>query len=376
MKKKSSEKLNNFDFQFFAIVMSLLIFGLIMVFSASSASAHHFQKNALYFIERQGIYAVIGIIGMLYISKVDYKKIQAMTPMLLTISLVLVILVLIPGIGKVINGARRWLGVGSLTIQPSEIVKYTLPLFLAHCLSLRKEPISTVKEFIPFLALVGVFAGLILLEPHMSGAIVVAFVGMIVLIIGGTKLIYFVVPFMAALPIGIALIVSSPYRLKRITTFMNPEADMLGDGYQIVQSLYAIGSGGFFGLGLGQSRQKFLYIPEPHNDFIFSIICEELGFIGAIFVILLFALLIKRGLYIAINAPDKFSCLAVSGIILLIAFQVIINILVVTSSIPVTGMPLPFFSYGGSALVFTLLGMGFILNVSRNLKDSKSGKSI
>ena len=376
MKKIQNEKLNNFDFQFFAIVMSLLIFGLIMVFSASSASAHHFQKNALYFIQRQGIYAVIGVAGMFYISRLDYKKIQALTPVMLIVSLVLVILVLIPGIGKVVNGARRWLGVGSLTIQPSEIVKYTLPLFLAHCLAMRKNPINTVKEFVPFMLLIVVFAGLILLEPHMSGAIVVGFVGIIVLIIGGTKLRYFLVPFMTALPIGIALIVSSPYRLKRITTFMNPEADMLGDGYQIVQSLYAIGSGGLFGLGLGQSRQKFLYIPEPHNDFIFSIICEELGFVGALFVILLFALLIKRGIHIASNAPDRFSCLAVSGIILLIAFQVIINILVVTSSIPVTGMPLPFFSYGGSALVFTLLGMGFILNVSRNLKDSKSNDSI
>jgi len=376
MKRKKGENLKNFDFQFFAIVMSLLIFGLIMVFSASSASAHHFQKNALFFIERQGMWAAAGVVGMLWISKTDYKKIQAMTPLMLVISLGMILIVLIPGIGKSINGARRWLGVGPLTIQPSEIVKYTLPLFLAHCLSVRKEPISTVKEFIPFLLLIVAFAGIIILEPHMSGAIVVGFVGVIVLIIGGTKLRYFFVPALVALPIGISLIVSSPYRLKRITTFMNPEADMLGDGYQIVQSLYAIGSGGFFGLGLGQSRQKFLYIPEPHNDFIFSIICEELGFIGACFVILLFALLIKRGLYIAMNAPDKFSCLAVSGIILLIAFQVIINILVVTSSIPVTGMPLPFFSYGGSALVFTLLGMGFILNVSRNLKDSKTNDSI
>ena len=376
MNSKQTKKLNNFDFQFFAIVMSLLIFGLIMVFSASSASAHHFQKNALYFIQRQGIYAVIGVIVMLAISKMDYKKIQAMTPMMLIVSLALVLLVLIPGIGKVVNGARRWLGVGSLTIQPSEIVKYTLPLFLAHCLSTRKQPISTVKEFVPFILLIGVFSLLILLEPHMSGAIVVGFVGMIVLIIGGTKLSYFIVPFLCALPVGILLIVNSPYRLKRITSFMHPELDMLGDSYQIVQSLYAIGSGGFFGLGLGQSRQKFLYIPEPHNDFIFSIICEELGFIGAIFVLLLFALLIKRGLHIAMNAPDKFSCLAVSGIVLLIAFQVVINILVVTSSIPVTGMPLPFFSYGGSALVFTLMGMGFILNISRHLKDSKSTDSI
>lgn len=345
--------------------MSLLIFGLIMVFSASSASAHHFQNNALYFIIRQGIYAIFGLIGMYFVARMDYKKIQSLSPLFLLVSLILILLVLIPGIGKVSNGARRWLGVGSFTIQPSEIVKYSLPLFLAHSLSSRKNPINTLRDFIPYTLIVVLFAGLILLEPHMSGAIVVGFVGMMVLLLGGAKIRYFVTMILAAIPVGAALIMSSPYRLKRITAFMNPEADMLGDSYQIVQSLYAIGSGGFFGLGLGQSRQKFLYIPEPHNDFIFSIICEELGFVGALLVIVLFALLIRRAIHIAINAPDKFSSLAVSAIISLIAFQVIVNILVVTSSIPVTGMPLPFFSYGGSALFFNLIGMGFILNISR-----------
>lgn len=376
MKENNSKNLKSFDFKFFAIVMSLLIFGLIMVFSASSASAHHFQKNALYFIQKQGIYAAIGVAGMLYISKTDYKKIQAMTPAMLVISLALVLLVLIPGIGRVVNGARRWIGVGPLTIQPSEIVKYTLPLFIAHCISSSNNPLSKVKDMVPFLILTVIFASLIYFEPHMSGAIVVCFVGIIVLIIGGASIWYFVLPALTASPFLLWIITSSPYRMQRITAFLDPEADMLGSGYQIVQSLYAIGSGGLFGLGLGQSRQKFLYIPEPHNDFIFSIICEELGFVGACFVIILFVLLIKRGLYIASNAPDRFSCLSVSAIILLIAFQVIINILVVTSSIPVTGMPLPFFSYGGSALIFTLLGMGFILNVSRYSKDSISDKSI
>ncbi len=336
-----------------------------MVFSASSASAHHFQNNALYFIIRQGIYAIFGLIGMYFVAKMDYKKIQALSPLFLFISFILILLVLIPGVGKVSNGARRWLGIGSFTIQPSEIVKYSLPLFLAHSLSSRKNPINTLRDFIPYTLIVVLFAGIILLEPHMSGAIVVGFVGMMVLLLGGAKIRYFVTMLLAVIPVGVALILSSPYRLKRITAFMNPEADMLGDSYQIVQSLYAIGSGGFFGLGLGQSRQKFLYIPEPHNDFIFSIICEELGFVGALLVIVLFVLLIRRAIYIAINAPDKFSSLTVSAIISLIAFQVIVNILVVTSSIPVTGMPLPFFSYGGSALFFNLIGMGFILNISR-----------
>lgn len=359
-----NKKPNKMDYSFLLIVFALLSYGLIMVFSASSATAHYQYGDAYYFVKRQFIWAVIGVGIMFAISRISIKTIYKYSVQLMVASIVLLVAVLIIGIE--VKGAKRWIGFGSFSFQPSEIAKFAIIVFLARCLTTNKDALKTFSRgFLPYVIIIGFLAGLVFLEPHFSGAMVIALTGFVVLWAAGARFWHFGAIAGAVVPvIGIAM-VSASYRLARVTTFLDPFKDTSGDGWQIVQSLYAIGSGGFFGLGLGQSRQKFLYLPEPQNDFIFSIICEELGFIGALLVIALFVILIWKGIKIAINAPDKFSSLTVIGIISLIAIQAIFNIAVVTSSIPATGMPLPFFSYGGTSLVFILAEMGVVLSVSR-----------
>lgn len=351
------------DFSFLIIVLMLVIYGLIMVFSASSASAHHYQGDTLYFIKRQLIWAVLGVIAMIVISNIPYKVVKKLAFPIFAVSVVC--LALVPIIGKEINGAKRWLGFGSLGFQPSELAKFAMIIFLSKLLADNRFDLNNVKGFWTYLCIIGGIALIILIEPHLSGAMVVALTSVVILYMAGAKGKHLgtLLP-MGAGALAVAIIIE-PYRMKRFTTFLNPFADTLGDGWQVVQSLYAIGSGGLFGLGLGQSRQKFLYIPEPHNDFIFSIICEELGFVGAVFTILLFVMLIWRGIRISILAPDKFSSLLSGGIMSLVAIQVLMNIAVVTSSMPATGVPLPFFSYGGTSLLFMLASMGVMLNISR-----------
>lgn len=358
------QKLNKMDYSFLLVVFAILAFGLIMVFSASSATAHYQYGDAYYFIKRQFIWSLIGIGVMFLISRIPYKIFFKYTLHLMAITVFLLIAVLI--FGTEVKGARRWLGIGPVSFQPSEIAKLAIILFLARSLSTNKEALKTfTKGFIPYVVIIGFVALLIFLEPHFSGAMVVALTGFIVMWAAGAKFSHFAMVGAAGLPVVAIAALSASYRLARVTTFLDPFKDASGDGWQIIQSLYAIGSGSFFGLGLGQSRQKFLYLPEPQNDFIFSIICEELGFIGALLVIALFALLIWKGVKIALNAPDRFSSLVVIGIISLIAVQAVLNIAVVTSSIPATGMPLPFFSYGGTSLVFILAEMGIVLSISR-----------
>ncbi len=364
---KKIKKTKNIDYTFLAVVIMLLAYGLIMMFSASSATAHYRMDDTFYFIKRQALWAVIGLAGMYVVSKIPYKVYYKLALPLLGIAGVLLLLVLTP-LGVESNGAQRWLGFGSFTFQPSEIAKFAIIIFLAKSLSDNKDMLEKFwSGFVIYLGVVGIIAGLVLLEPHMSGAMIIAGIGLVMLFAAGAKLSHI----FALLPVGAlgvaAMIIAAPYRMKRFTAFLDPFADPLETGFQAVQSLYAIGSGGLFGLGLGQSRQKFLYLPEPQNDFIFSIICEELGFFGALLVIILFAVLIWKGIQIAINAPDAFSSLLVTGITAMIGIQVVLNIAVVTSSIPNTGVPLPFFSYGGTSLCFVLCGMGIILNVTRHI---------
>ncbi len=361
-------KLKNIDYTFLAVVIMLLAYGLIMVFSASSASAHYRMNDTFYFIKRQFLWAVLGLVGMYVFSVIPYKVYYKFALPALGVSAILLILVLTP-LGVEVNGASRWLGFSVFTFQPSEIAKFTLIIFLAKSLADNSDMLDKFwGGFVIYLAVIGIVAGLVLLEPHMSGAMVIGGVGVVMLFAAGAKIKHF----LYLLPVGAAgvagMIIVAPYRLARFKTFLDPFSDMLGDGFQIVQSLYAIGSGGLFGLGLGQSRQKFLYLPEPQNDFIFSIICEELGFFGALLVVILFVVLIWKGIQIAMHAPDAFSSLLVTGITALIGIQVVLNIAVVTSSMPATGIPLPFFSYGGTSLFIILCGMGIILNVTRNIK--------
>lgn len=358
------KKVNKMDHSFLLVVFALLVYGLIMVFSASSAAAHYQYGDAYYFIKRQFIWAVLGIGIMFAVSRIPYKTIYKYAIHIMAISVVLLIAVLL--FGTQVKGARRWLGFGFISFQPSEIAKFAIIVFLARSLATNKDALKTFKQgFIPYVIIIGIVAGLVFLEPHFSGAMVIGLTGVIMVWAAGAKIAHFLYVGAVALPVLWFAAMGADYRADRVTTFLDPFKDVTGDGWQIIQSLYAIGSGGFFGLGLGQSRQKFLYLPEPQNDFIFSVICEELGFVGALLVVVLFVILIWKGIKIAINAPDKFSSLTVIGIIGLIAVQAVLNIAVVTSSMPATGMPLPFFSYGGTSLVFILAEMGVVLSISR-----------
>ncbi|MCL2740025.1 MAG: putative lipid II flippase FtsW [Oscillospiraceae bacterium] len=340
-----------------------------MVFSSSSEAARAKFSNPYYFIQRQGLWALISLCAMFFFSVFNYKVLKKLATPVLIISIILLIVVLI--FGTDVNNAKRWINLGFFSVQPSEITKIAVILFFASSLTAMR---SKLKNFLhglcPYLLVLLVIAGLVIIEPHLSATIVIVLIGCIMLLIAGAKMKHFI---LLAIPAACALVVAiftAEYRLKRITSFLDPFADKLGDGWQIIQSLYAISSGGIFGLGLGQSRQKFLYIPEPQNDFIFSITAEELGLLGAILIIGLFTFLIYRGIRIAITAPDTFSALLATGIIAKIAVETVINIAVVTSSMPVTGMPLPFFSYGGTTLLINMSAMGILLNISRYCKTS------
>ena len=351
------------DAYFMVTVFILLAFGLIMVYSASSASAYHQFGDNFFYMRKQLIWGGLGIFGLFFFANFNYHKLSKLSLPILIGSIIL--LALVPIVGVSVNGARRWLGIGQLTFQPSEVAKYAIVIFFSFSLSKNYESLKKFKGLLPYLGLIGIYAVLLMLEPHFSGTLLIAVTALFILFSAGARIWHFILLFFPVAAGGAALVIAEPYRWARVTAFMDPFADLQGDGWQTVQSLFAIGSGGLFGVGLGQSRQKFLYLPEPQNDFIFSVLCEELGWIGAILVIGLFVFLIWRGFKIASKAPDLFGTLLATGIITLIAVQALVNIAVVTSSMPVTGMPLPFFSAGGSVLTFTLMGMGIMLNISK-----------
>lgn len=366
VKQKKRMNMGSIDLPFLILVFCLLGFGLVMVCSASYVSAYYRYGDSFYFIKRQAIWALVGIAAMFFFAFVDYRRIKKYVHVILIIALVMVILVLIPKIGIDVNGARRWLGIGPVRVQPSEIAKLAVIVFLASYISANQEKMGKFKQgLLPALAVLMVFVGLVLVETHFSGAILIMSVGVIMLFIGGAS-IKTLGGFGLAGVSGLAfLILCTDYATSRVTTWLHPFDDPKGSGFQVVQSLYAIGSGGLLGLGLGQSRQKHLYIPEPQNDYIFSITCEELGFIGALVVILLFVLLIWRGFTIAFHTQDVFGSMLVIGITSHVAVQTILNIAVVTNAIPSTGIGLPFFSYGGTALSILMVEMGIVLSVSR-----------
>lgn len=356
------------DFGFLFTVITLLAVGLLMVFSASYPYAYYYFGDGLYFIKRQVIWAGLGAIAMAFTANFDYRKYKNLAFPILVISFVLLLAVLVVGIN--LNGAKRWLGVGGLTFQPSEVAKIALIIYFAAGLSEIKEKITSFKYLFRYLFVLVIFMGLLLLEPHFSICIIIGLTLVVVLLVAGARIRHFMLLALPVLAAGVCIIATEPYRLKRWTTFLDPFSDALGAGWQVIQSLYAIGSGGLFGVGFGNSRQKFLYVSEPQNDFIFAIVCEELGWIGAIAILILFGTLLWRGMKIAINAPDTFGSLLVTGITALVGVQVVLNIAVVTSSIPTTGIPLPFFSAGGSSLLFLMASMGIILNVSKYNKKN------
>lgn len=362
----------NADFFIYLTVLLLLFIGTIMVVSSTAAYAGDRWGDSFYFIKRQIVYMSVGIAAMVVMMNVDYRKLGKISPVLLIVSILLLFIVMIPGIGIELNEARRWLGFGGLTIQPTELTKLAMIIFVSHSIYKRRNKMKNFfAGIMPYLLLLGFVAGLVMQQPHFSATVVIGAVTMIILFAGGAKISHFAILGFPIVALGSYMVFTSKYRMRRLTSFLDPWSDATDGGYQIIQSLLAIGSGGLFGRGVGRSIQKNLYIPEPYNDFIFSILAEEFGFVGVFFVVLLFAFLIWRGFKVAVTAPDMFGSLLALGITSLIAVQVIINISVVTSSMPVTGMPLPFFSYGGTSLVFLLSGVGILLNVSRYAKYDK-----
>ncbi|ASS93317.1 stage V sporulation protein E [Peribacillus simplex NBRC 15720 = DSM 1321] len=359
-------KKSNPDLILIIVTLSLLTVGLIMVYSASAIWATYKFDDSFYFAKRQLLFACVGVIAMFFIMNVDYWTWRTWAKILIIICFIMLLAVLVPGIGMARNGSRSWIGVGAFSVQPSEFMKLAMIAFLAKFLSERQKLITSFKKgMLPSLGLVLLAFGLIMLQPDLGTGTVMVGTCIVMIFISGAKISHFVGLGLIGVAGFIGLILSAPYRIKRITSFLDPWEDPLGSGFQMIQSFYAIGPGGLFGLGLGQSRQKFFYLPEPQTDFIFAILSEELGFIGGSLVILLFALMLWRGIRIALGAPDLYGSLVAVGIIAMVAIQVMINIGVVTGLMPVTGITLPLLSYGGSSLTLMLMAIGVLLNISR-----------
>lgn len=354
------------DFAILFTVLVLLCFGMIMVFSSSSVWALYYQKDSFYFLKRQIFSAFLGFLAMTFFMNYDYWRIKKHEKLIIFVMFVLLILVLIPGIGKKVNEARRWIGVGALSVQPSELAKMGMVVYLSCGLERKGSKITNfVHGVLPFLIFLSMVCGLIVIEPHLSATVLIGITTFIMLFVAGARMAHMLTLGAAGFIAVAVLTFTKGYRLARYLSFIDPWKSPQKEGYHIIQSLYALGSGGLIGVGLGQSRQKFFYLPEPQTDFIFSIIGEELGFLGAAFVIVLFMFFIWRGYRTAMSAPDLFGKFMATGITTLIALQFLINIAVVTASVPVTGMPLPFISYGGSSLTITMAQVGILLNISR-----------
>lgn len=353
------------DFILFLVVLLLLTMGIIMVFSSSYVYAEAVFADGAHFLKNQLIWSLLGIMGMITMMKINYQVFKKWAVPFLGVALLLLIILLIPKVGITINGSTRSLGVGPLTFQPSEIMKLALVLFLAKSLSIQQQRIKQFfRGFVPPLLVIGIVCGLILKQPDLGTAVTIAGTSYLILLVAGARKTHLAGLAILGCALVMLAIIYEPYRMARFTSFLNPWADPLKTGFQTIQSLYAVGSGGLLGLGLGQGRQKFFYLPEQHTDFIYAVLSEELGFLGAILVLLLFLAFMWRGLKIALKAPDNFSALLATGITTMVVLQAIINIGVVTGSLPVTGITLPFISYGGSSLTLNLLGIGILLNIS------------
>ena len=368
------ERRGHMDLPFFILVLIILAIGVIMVLSASFARAYYTNGKPMYVFMRQLIFAGSGVAIMIAVSRFKTFTFRKWAIRFLLFSIALLVLVLF--IGQRINGGKRWINLGFTTFQPSELAKLAVILAYAQMICVYKKKMSTFKYgVVPFMIIAAAVVGLLILEPHLSASVIIIALTAIMMFAGGTRLRWFILA--GALVAAVAFVVLSSesfgYAGGRLDAWRNPEADPRDGGFQILQSLYAIGSGGLLGQGLGQGRQKYLYLPEEHNDYIFSVVCEELGFVGAVLILMLFALLIVRGFWLALHAKDRFGSLVITGITSLLAIQVFLNVAVVTNLLPSTGISLPFFSYGGTALWVQLVEMGIVLAVSREIPLMKAG---
>ncbi|MFP4661157.1 MAG: stage V sporulation protein E [Halanaerobiales bacterium] len=354
------------DYILFFVVITLMSIGLIMILSASSIRALADYKDSFYLFKHQLVWSLVGIGAMFGFMHIDYHLYQKHAMLILLITIVALVLVLIPGLGRVAGGSRRWINLGPIGIQPSEMAKLGLVIYLSAYFSKKGEKIKSFTDgLLPPIIVLGVICLLILMEPDLGTAVTIAGTFFIMIFSAGAKALHLFFLTLAGIPMLWFFIYSEPYRKERFLAFLNPWSDPLDTGYHIIQSLLALGSGGIFGVGLGQSKQKFLYLPEPGTDFIFAVIGEELGVLGTLLVLMLFFLFAWRGLKIASSVPDMFGSMMAVGITTMVIIQAIINIGVVTSSMPVTGITLPFISYGGTSLVIMLSAVGVLLNISR-----------
>jgi cell division protein FtsW len=377
IKKKADEKTKfsgKIDITFLSLILIIQTIGLVMLFSASYAYSLEYYDNSYRFIVRQALFALGGVLVMLGVSRIDYHfwRKFAWIVFAVSTSLLVVLLILPPMVSGM--DVKRWIVLGPINFQPSEVAKFSIVLLFSSLIAGNYKQMKEFK-FIAFLVgILGVTCGLVVLEPHLSATILIFLIGIVLLIVGGLPKRYIIGGGVLGVLGVVGLIVSGAisYGSDRITYWLDPWADATGKGFQTIQSLLAIGSGGILGRGIGQSRQKYLWVPEPHNDFIFSIVCEELGLIGAVIIIILFCLLIWRGFTIAMHAPDKFGSLLAIGLTFQVGLQALLNIWVVTNTIPNTGISLPFFSYGGTSLVILLAEMGIVLSVSRKSNIEKT----
>lgn len=370
------------DMPLLIFILVLLAIGLVMLFSASYANSYYLQGNSYYYISRQAVFAVFGVAAMLLISTFDYHSFHKLAIVIFGVSLFLLVFLLIcryahiESIANWEGDATRWLNFGFVSFQPSEIAKFALIVLFAHMISRNLDRMDTFRYgVVPYVAIMGLVAALIFLESHLSATLIILALGAIMMFVGGTKPRWFLIGgVLVAAVLLFVVVTKGGYQMDRIRIWLDPfSSDLDCDlTHQTRQSLYAIGSGGLLGVGLGQSRQKYLYLPAPQNDFIFAIVCEELGFVGALVIIVLFALLIWRGVYVSIHARDKFGMLLGLGITFQVGLQAVLNICVVTNTIPNTGISLPFFSYGGTALLMLLGQMGILLNISRSANVEKT----
>jgi len=385
-KRRATERKNReaargaMDLPFLLLTLLLTGIGLAMLFSASFPSAYYESGDAAYYVKRQAVFAVAGIVAMLIIGKINYQRFRGAAKLMMGCALFLLILVIIPGVGITVNNATRWLGIeGVFTFQPSEIAKLAVIVYFADSVSKKKEKMEDFRTgVVPYMVILLAFALLMMLEPHLSGTILIVGIGIMIMVVGGMKRWLVLLGFggVGAVAVTYVKLVEAgiiSYGAGRILMWHDPWQDYSSAGYQMAQSLIAIGSGGLLGVGFGKSRQKFLFLPEEHNDFIFAIVCEELGLIGASIIMLVYSLLILRGFWIALHARDRFGTLLAVGVMTQIGLQTFLNIAVVTGLLPATGISLPFFSYGGTALLLQLAEMGIVLSVSRQIPAPRNG---
>ncbi len=358
-----------YDKLILGIVILLVLLGIIMVFSTSAILAYQRCNDPYFFLKRQIIWAIIGFLFLFIFLRIDYNKLQPYCRFLFFSTLILLIIIFIPGIGHSVKGSSRWIKIGMINVQPSELAKFALIFYMADFLDRKQSKINEVKKvFIPFIFIVSIYLFLIYLEPDFGTTFVIGITFIVLLIFGNVRLRYIFGLLLIYFPLVYLALFRVFYRKERLVAFLNPWLHYSGKGYQIIQALLAFGAGGILGKGWGESQIKLFYLPNPHTDFIFSVIGEELGFIGASLVIIMFIIFLVKGMNVSLKAPNLFGTLVAAGIVFIISFQAIVNICVVTKIIPPTGITLPFISYGGSSLVCSLAAVGVLLNISSHRK--------